>query len=183
MLLVAFMFSVPLVKSLNKELPPRLPGEDGTPLVLQLPGPDGELFDLASVRGKVIVLTSLPMASATARDETFEGIRKLRKRLRGLADAVHYVILCQGGDTTGLIELLDDKKARKPTVHYVLDPDGRELLRLHEAAGAHGAAFMLLDRHGRNRGVYADMARDIDRLVTHTGELANWPAQDPPPAP
>jgi hypothetical protein len=179
--LVVVMFTVPLVKSLNKELPARLPGEDGTPLVLQLPDADGELFDLGSVRGKVVVLTSLPLASATARDETFDGIRKLRKRLRGLADAVHYVILCQGGDVASLLELLDEKKARKPTVHYVLDPDGREHLRLQEAAGAHGADFMLLDRHGRNRGVYADMARDLDRLVTHTGQLANWPGQDPPP--
>lgn len=176
------MFTVPLMKSLQMELPDRLPGEEGTSLVLQLPDADGELFDLASIRGKVVVLTSLPLASATAREETFDGIRRLRKRLRGLSDAVHYVVLCQGGDAAGLIELLDDKKARKPTVHYVLDPEGREHLRLQEAAGAHGAAFMLLDRHGRNRGVYADMARDIDRLVTETGQLANWPGQDPPPA-
>ncbi|MHC4846040.1 MAG: hypothetical protein ACYTCU_07745, partial [Planctomycetota bacterium] len=103
MALVVVMFTVPLVKSLNKELPARLPGEDGTPLVLQLPDADGELFDLGSVRGKVVVLTSLPLASATARDETFDGIRKLRKRLRGLADAVHYVILCQGSDVSSLV--------------------------------------------------------------------------------
>lgn len=183
MLLVALMFSVPLVKSLNKELPPRLPGEDGAALVLQLPGETGALFDIATVRGKVVVVTSLPMASGTARDETFDDLRRLRKRLRGLADAVHYVILCQGGDAAALTALLDERKARKPTVHYVLDDGRRELTRLLEAAEAPGASFLLLDRHGRVRGRYAETERDVDRLVTETGQLANWPGQDAPPAP
>lgn len=175
------MFSVPMVKSLRMELPDRLPGEDGVALVLQLPDETGTPFDLASIRGKIVVLTSLPFASATARDETFDGIRRLRKRLRGLADAVHYVTLCHGGDAAGLSALLDERHARKPVAHYVLDPQSRELERLLEDAGAPGAAFLLLDRHGRVRGSYADMPRDHDRLVTHAGQLANWPAQDPPP--
>jgi hypothetical protein len=180
--LVTLMFTVPRVKSLNRELPDRLPGEDGTPLVMQLPDETGTPFDLASIRGKIVIATTLPLASATARDETFDGIRRLRKRLRGMADAVHYVVLCHGGDTAGLIELLDERHARKPVMHYVLDPDTREWERLHEAADAHGADFLLLDRHGRVRGTYADMATDIERLITDTGHLANWAAQDLPPA-
>jgi len=180
--MVVLMFSVPLIKALLSELPDRLPGEDGTPVLLQLPDETGALFDLASVRGRIIVLTSLPLASATARDETFDGIRRLRKRLRGLADAVHHVVLCQGGDAAALSPLLDERHARKPTVHYLLDSEGRELDRLREAAGAPNAAFLLLDRHGRVRGAYADTAPELDRLTAQTGQLANWPAQDPPPA-
>lgn len=182
MLVVGVMFSVPLVKSLRKEMPDRLPGEDTTPLVLQLPDETGAAFELASVRGRIVVLTSLPLANSTARDETFDGIRTLRKRLRGLADAVHYVVLCKGGDAAALSVLLDKRHARKPTVHYVLDAEGRELDRLRKAAGAPSAVFLLLDRYSRVRGVYADTPSDLDRLVTHTGQLANWPGQDPPPA-
>jgi hypothetical protein len=181
-LIVAAGFAIPLIKSLQAELPAPLPGLDGPSLELELVDETGQSHRLSDLRGRLAIVTGLPLVNEVERDATFDGLRRLRKRLRGLDKTVVYVVLCQGRDPAPLIELLDERKARKPVNLFLMDPGGRQLERLREAAGSPAATFLLVDRHGRVRGVYGETQAELDRLVGQTGELANWAAQDPPPA-
>jgi hypothetical protein len=181
-LIVAAGFAIPLIKSLQAELPPPLPGADRPPLELELANETGARHRLSELRGRILVVTGLPLVNAVEREATFDGLRRLRRRLRGLDEALAYVVLCQGDDPAPLIGLLDEHKARRPDNFWLMDPGGRSMERLRDAAGSPTAAFLLLDRHGRVRGVYGESQAELDRLVGQAGELANWTAQDPPPA-
>jgi hypothetical protein len=175
--LIAALWSFPLIKSLRAPLPPRLPGEDGPALMAELPDERGGTMVLDGLRGRVLIVTPLPLAEARARDLTWEELVKLRKRLRGLDKALEYVILGQGGTADDLRAWLEEHHAPRPELHFGLD-DGATWRRLTAQADAPGAEFLLLDRHGRIRGVYGAEAAELDRLVEHAGQLCNWPAED-----
>lgn len=177
---LAVLWSFPLIKALRAPLPPRLPGEDGPSLDASLPDELGGTTTLAELRGTVLILTPLPLTEARARDLTWEELVKLRKRLRGLDQALEYVVLGQGGAAEDLHDWLQEHRAPRPELHFGLD-DGATWRQLAAQADAPGAEFLLLDRHGRIRGAYGAEPAEIDRLVTHAGQLCNWPAQDADP--
>jgi hypothetical protein len=177
--IVAAGFAIPLLKSFDRELPPRLPGEDGPGLLLSLPDESGALRQLDELRGRIAIVTALPLANATERERTFEALRVLQKRLRSLTPVLGWALLCPGGDAQALGALLDAKIARRPHHLYLLDAGGAGMAKLAAEAGSPSARLLLLDRHGRARGAYGDGEAELDRLVLHAGQLANWPAQDP----
>lgn len=181
LILVGTLFSLPFFKNANAGLPDPLPGIDSAPLEFSLPGEDGRQVALSDLREHLLVITELPLASGTQTEATFAGIRRLRKRLRGLGSMVVYVVLCHGGSPDMLTQLLDAKVARKPVNIFLLDEDGARCSWLRREAGSQSADFFLLDRHARLRGLYENTEADIDRLVLHAGQLANWAASDPAP--
>jgi len=178
---IAVLFSFPLVKSLTATLPPPLPGQDGPQLSCELPDETGAMVSLESLRGHLVLVSSLPLANATASGETLSGLFRLRKHLRGLDKAVAFVLLCRGDDATALSLLLDERKARKPLNLFLLDAGGDEFTRLCTAAGSPGAEWLLLDRHGRVRGACTADEASLQALVRDTGLLANWAGQDTAP--
>jgi len=180
-LAIAALFSFPLVKALSSRLPAPLPGEHGPVLDLELPDETGAPVSLHELRGHLVLVTALPLANAVASEETLSGLYRLRKHLRGLDKAVAFVMLCRGGGTAQLLPLLDERKARKPLNLFLLDEQGAEFTRLAALAGSPDAEWLLLDRHGRARGVYAGDDAALQNLVRDTGLLANWAGQDPPP--
>ena len=180
-LLVGLMFGVPLIKSLGKDLPPLPPGSDGPSMDFVLPDEHGEPTSLAELAGALRIVTELPLANAVETERAFDGIRALRKRLRGMGMTVFFVVLCHGGNAETLSALLDAKTARKPVNFFLLDAGHEEMDILRQRAGSLGARFFLLDRHGRVRGAYGDSQQDIDDLVHLTGLLGNWPGADPAP--
>ncbi|MHC5212196.1 MAG: hypothetical protein ACYTG2_15875 [Planctomycetota bacterium] len=176
--IVALGFAIPLLKSIGRELPPPLPGQDGPALVLSLHDESGALRQLDELRGRIVIVTALSLANATEREATFDSLRVLQKRLRGLTPVLGWAVLCPGGSAAELAALLDAKKARRPYHLYLLDEGGAGMDRLCAESGSPSARLLLLDRHGRARGTYGDGEDEIDRLVAHAGELANWPGQD-----
>jgi len=183
LLFVGTLFTVPFFKSMNATLPEPLPGMDGAALDFTLPGEDGVEVSLADLAGHLLVITELPLASGTQTEATFAGIRRLRKRLRGLGSTVVFVVLCHGGSPAMLTQLLDEKVARKPVNVFLIDEDGARRSWLRREAGSQSADFFLLDRHARLRGLYENTEADIDTLVMHAGQLANWLDSDPELAP
>lgn len=179
LLFVGTLFSVPFVKNMNATLPEPLPGMNGAALNFTLPGEDGVEVSLSDLAGHLLVITELPLASGTQTEATFAGIRRLRKRLRGLGSTVAFVVLCHGGSPSMLTQLLDEKVARKPVNVFLLDEDGARRSWLRREAGSQSADFFLLDRHARLRGLYENTEADIDRMVMHAGQLANWLDSDP----
>lgn len=179
-LIVAVGFCIPLVKALRSQLPPPLPGMQREAQESALLDDTGALRSLSELRGHLVIVTALTMANSVEQTAAFDGLRRLRKRLRGLGTEVAFFTICNGGDAAALGALLDEKKARRPTELYVLDPSDAEFARLAKGAGAASASFLLLDRHGRPRGAYGESQDELDRLVEQTGQLANWVAQDPP---
>ena len=180
LLVLAIGFAIPLIKALRAELPPPLPGADRPALEASLPDERGAPVALADLRGHLVIVSALTMANAVERDAAFDGLRRLRKRLRNLGTEVAFYTVCAGGDAAALGALLDAKKARRPTEPYVLDAGGEEFERLARLAGGASASFLLLDRHGRARGAYGESQGELDRLVEQAGFLANWVEQDPP---
>ncbi len=180
-LLIAALFALPLIKALQAELPPPLPGLDGPPLDLSLPDEHGASRALSELRGRVVVLTDLPLLNAPEREATFDALFRLRRRLRGVNQAMGFCVLAHGAPAAELTALLDARVARKPGQIFLLDESLREFERLRRAAGSPSATHLLLDRHGRARGVYGENEAEIDRLVGDAGALCNWRGQDPPP--
>jgi hypothetical protein len=176
--LLGALWCFPLWKSLQADLPPRLPGEDGPSLDLALPDERGGTFTLAERRGRLLLLTALPLTEATARDSTWQRLVRLRRHLRGIDMVLDYAVLAQGGDATDLLPWLDSLNAPRPGLFFALDADGSQMRRLCGQAGAPSAEFLLLDRHGRLRGAYGGDEAQQERLVEHAGQLANWAAQD-----
>ena len=175
---IGALWSFPLWKSLTARLPPRLPGEDGPSLSASLSDERGGPFELAALRGRVLIVTPLPLAEARARDVTWEELVRLRKRLRGLDQALQYAVLAQGGEAADLLAWLEQHRAPRPELHFGLDADAAVWRRLTGQADAPSAEFLLLDRHGRLRGAYGGEPADIERLVEQAGQLANWPGED-----
>jgi hypothetical protein len=176
--LIALLWAFPLLKSLSADLPARLPGENGPPLDYTLPDELGGTLRLSGLRGQVLIVTALPLAEANARDVTWERLVRLRKRLRGLDQALQYVVLAQGGGAADLAGWLEQHRAPRPELHFGLDDGGAQAARLGDLAGAPSAEFFLLDRHARLRGAYGGAPEEIDRLVKEAGQLANWSGQD-----
>jgi hypothetical protein len=179
--LMALLWLFPLWKSLTADLPARLPGEDGPALDVSLDDELGRPFRLADLRGRVVVLTALPLAEARARDATWGRLVKLRKRLRGLDQALVYAVLAQGGSAADLHGWLEEHRAPRPELFFGMDEGGAEMKRLCAQAGAASAEFLLIDRHGRIRGAYGGEPAEVERLIVHAGQLCNWEGQDPPP--
>jgi len=178
-LVVCVGFTIPLLKALRAELPPPLPGADRPAQECRLPDDAGATRALSELHGHLVIVSPLPMANAVERDATFDGLRRLRKRLRGLGTEVAFFTISSGGDAAALGALLDAKKARRPTELYLLDAGGEEFQRLAKISGSASASFLLLDRHGRFRGAYGESQEELDRLVTQAGQLANWMEEDP----
>ena len=149
-------------------------------MVAELPDERGGTMALDGLRGRVLIVTPLPLAESRARDLTWEELVKLRKRLRGLDKALEYVVLGQGGAAQDLRAWLEEHHAPRPELHFGVD-DGSTWKRLAAQADAPSAEFLLLDRHGRVRGSYGADPAEIDRLVEHAGQLANWPDEDRAP--
>lgn len=170
-LLIAASFGIPLIKGLNKDLPPVPPGTDNRPAVFALPDEHGAIVRSEDLRGSLLVVTDLPLANQAERERGFDGIRALRKRLRGMGSAVKFVVLCHGGDAAALSALLDAKTARKPVNVFLLDEGHEEMDALRRVAGAASARFLLLDRHGRPRGAWGDSEADVDEMVWLVGVL------------
>ena len=180
-LLIGVAFSIPLIKALTSKLPPKLPGLERAPTDAELPDESGAPVTLASLRGRLVVLMPLSLANETEREVAMRDILGLRKRLRGLDQALYVLVLCRGGDAADLSPLLDLHKARKPSNLFVIDEDGAVFDRLCKEAGAPSAAALLLDRHGRVRGAYGETEAERARLIAETGQIANWVGEDPDP--
>ena len=199
LLLIAALFSMPLLKSLGAEYPDPLPGMDRVPSEFTLKDERGEEVSLSDLTGHLVVLSELPLANGTETETVMRGMRALRKRLRGLGSMVVFCTLAHGGDAARLSAVLDEWTARKPVNVFLLDPDRETLEQLRFEARSPSADFLLFDRHGRLRGVYgmgetltatseservridASNRAEMDRLVHQAGQRANWAASDLPP--
>lgn len=186
---LGLLWSFPLVKSLGAKFPDPLPGIDSDPVEFTLTDIDGRQVSPADLDGYLKLVSELPLANRAEAEATLAWMRRLRTRLRGLGSSVVYVTLCQGGTPADVVDLLAAAdEPRKPVNVYLMDDDRATMAWLRREAGSETADILLLDRHGRVRGVFgrregeARMSDDeVDRLVAATGQLANWVGEDPTP--
>lgn len=179
-LLIGGLWALPLFRSLNATLPEPLPGSDSTPLSLQVIPTEGGELGLSKLSGHLLLLSDLPLANAVTTEASFAKLRGLHMKLRAMAPLLRYLVYCHGGSKEDLKALLDRKTARKPSHDFLLDPNREgwdEILRQAQSPSAH---YLLIDRHGRLRGIYGGETTEISRLVREVGQLGNWVGQDPP---
>ena len=179
-LLIGVLWSLPLIKSLTTEMPEMLPGIDEDPLEFEVVDDTGREITAEDLRGHLLVIAEMTLANADAMNETFDDLRNLRKRMRGLGHAALFVVFCHGGQPSDLTALLDERKARKPANVFVLDPDRSVFEDVRVQARSRSASFIITDSHGRVRGVYGPEEEDRNRMLGALGQLANWRASDPP---
>lgn len=179
--LIAALWSFPLVNALRRDLPDMLPGVDEPPITFTALDDTERELTAEDLRGHLLVITEMTLANAPKMNETFDDLRGLRKRMRGLGHAALFVTFCHGGTAADLDALLDARKARKPANVFVLDPDRAAFDSLRRQAGSRSAAFLLADSHGRIRGVYGTEEGERDRMLGALGQLANWRDADPAP--
>lgn len=179
-LLIGGLWALPLFRSLNATLPEPLSGYDSTPLSLQAIPTEGGELDLSKLSGHLLILSDLPLANAVTTETSFGELRELHMKLRAMAPLLRYLVYCHGGSKEDLRALLDRKTARKPSHDFLLDHDRAHWEEVRQQAMSPSAHYLLLDRHGRLRGIYGGEASEVDRLTLEVGQLGNWIGQDPP---
>jgi len=177
---VGGLWTLPLFKALEAELPDPVPGHDGEPVIYELRDDGDRLVASADLAGLLQVVQPLDLSTEQSLEEDFRLFRERRKRLRGLGSVVVHVVLATGGDAEALAELVERKTARKPSNVFLLDAGGETFARLRDEALTPFAEVVLLDRHGRLRGAYGPGEAEGDRFAQDLASLANWPASDPP---
>lgn len=176
------LITLPLLKSLSIELPPVLAGMDSAKMHAELLEETGRSLTLVDLEGHLIVVMGLSLADGEKADKDFKNFRKMRKRLGGLEPGVVYLILVDDASPAELTEFVEAKTARKPLNIFALDIDHEIFQRLQAAAPKPMAQYLLLDTHGRLRGLCEGEASPLDLFVGGVGQLALWRDSDPEPA-
>ncbi len=180
-LFIGSLWGLPLLRALSAELPDPVPGYEGTAVSGSFRDEFDRQVELTDLHGHLIIVAELPMVEEKARASSFEDLRVLRKRVRGLSPVVAFAVMVSGGDTRTLSQFLDEKRARKPSNVFLIDESGRGFQALRQQGGNPDADYLLLDRHGRIRGTYTAGETGMDQLATDAGQLANWIGSDPAP--
>lgn len=197
-LFILFMFSYPVVRSVNRQLPPPLPILKKVPnfnLVNDFKKPvTGE-----SLLGKIyianFIFTSCPSSCLRLSAE----MEKIQKRVRGLGQNVALVSFSVDPemDTPDVLYKYARKKNANPFVWMFLTGDKEEMKKIvidgfsvpmgeKEAVDAlvgnetvtmfdiaHTEKFVLVDHNGDVRGYYDSTTDDINKMMIDIGLLIN----------
>jgi hypothetical protein len=176
---MASFWLLPLLKSLDVEMPEPPGGWERGAETLELVDLEGRELSLTDLEGSLKVVMRIDMTDPIQGEKDFHTFRALKKHLRHMGMITVYLLLVEGADRKQLVAFLDGLKARKPNSLYLLDAEGAEFGRLQASAGQPQSICMVLDRHGRVRGSSdGDPAGELEIFRAMT-LLGNWPGCDP----
>jgi protein SCO1/2 len=183
--------SVPLVKSVTRELPPP-PGIYGLVPDFELVDEEGAEFTAQRLRGRVWVANFIFTSCAEVCPRLSSRMRELQDRLANMGGAVHLVSFSVDPtrDTPEkLKEYAAEYAARKDVWSFVTGPidalektvvDGFHMAMAREEIAdtgffdiVHGERFVLVDQLGQIRGYYASDDEGLQALLNELGLLAN----------
>ena len=189
--LCGLLFAHPLVRSINRPLPP------SQPVLYQLPSYQllnqyGQPFGTQSLKGRFYIANFFFTSCPTICPKLLETMQAIQHRVRGLGTNIALVSFSVDPATDRPQKLLrySKKYHANPHIWYFLTGGSREVHALVEggfklAMGepiveggslydiAHSAKLVLVDYAGRIRGFYASDQEGINQLMIDLGLLAN----------
>lgn len=197
-LFIAFSFSVPIIKSVNRELPKDLPVLKKLP-EFKLLNSFGKPFGSKELKGRVyianFIFTSCPSTCLRLTKE----MEKVQKRVRGLGQKVALVSFSVDPeyDTPKVLYKYAREKRANPYIWTFLTGEKKQMRNLlidgfsvpmgekEEVQGvvgdkkvsmldiAHTEKFALVDQDGSIRGYYDSTKDDINHMMIDVGLLVN----------
>jgi protein SCO1/2 len=183
--------SVPLVKSMTREMP-LPPAIYGTVPDFELTDQDGDVLAAQQLRGRVWVANFIFTSCAEVCPRLSTRMRELQERLANMTGAVHLVSFSVDPtrDTPAVLkEYAASYTARKDVWSFVTGPidelektvvDGFHMSMEREEIDetgffdiVHGERFVLVDQLGQIRGYFPSDDEGLQALLNELGLLAN----------
>ncbi len=195
---IAFVFTFPIYKSLNRKLPPPLPKLKNLP-EFSLVNSFGKPFGTKELKGRVyianFIFTNCPSSCLRLSGE----MEKIQKRVRGLGKKVSLISFSVDplNDTPKVLYKYARQRHANPHIWTFLTGDKQDMKdivisgfdvpmgELMETEGivdgdmvtmfdiAHTEKFVLVDHEGVVRGYYDSQKDDINQLMLDVGLLVN----------
>jgi protein SCO1/2 len=189
-LMTGFLFSYPLVKSIQRNLPAELPAYTTVPY-FNFTDENGASFGSNNLKGKVYIANFIFTSCQTSCPTLLKTIQTVQHRLRGVIDRAAIVSFTVDPDTDTPEVLF--KKARelnahamvwrfltgpKPEVNKLLVdgfkvPVGEKEIANNVMDVAHSNKLVLVDQEGVIRGYYSSEKDGVNQLMIDTGLLIN----------
>jgi protein SCO1/2 len=195
---VAFLFSYPIWRSVNRELPPPLPKYFQLP-DYELVNEFGKPFGSKNLRGKTYIASFIFTSCPTSCPRIMEKMQTVQKRVRGLGTSIALVsyTVDPENDTPKVLFKYARSLQTNPHVWSFLTGEEEQIRKLlvddfkvpmgelEETSGnvdgeevtvwdiAHSNKFVLVDSEGFVRGYYGIEKADLDRLMIDVGLLIN----------
>ena len=190
-LFLAFGFSYPIYRSLNRELPPELPIISQVP-EYELISENGQRFGSANLKGRVYLANFVFSRCPSVCPKMMTEIEKIQKRVRGTGQKVAIVTFTvdpEYDNENVLFELARKRKANPHVWTFLTGSDKEAMFKLYRDGFkvgveqnpknmfdiAHSEKIVLVDGANRVRGYYAFEENSINQLMIDVGLLINRP--------
>lgn len=189
---VAFGFSYPIYRSVNRILPPELPIIGQVP-EFRLTSENGLPFGSEDLKGKVYLANFIFSKCPSVCPRMLGDLEEVQKRVRGTGQKVSIVTFTVDpeNDTPKVLFDLARRHHANPFVWtFLTDPNKEELFKLYRDGFkvgveqnpkdlfdiAHTEKIVLVDQENRIRGYYNFEKDDINQLMIDVGLLINRPS-------
>ena len=186
--LMAFLFTYPIIRSINRQLPPPLEVYYSVPS-FELVNQWGKAFGSKNLSGRIYLASFAFTSCPSICPKLMKTMQLVQKRIRGLGNKVALVTFTVDPtrDTPPVLNEWAKKLKANPHIWYFLT--GEEVLLKNLLTGgfkvsmgdlnpsmmdiAHSGKIILVDEKGQVRGHYQTDPNSINRLMIDMGLLAN----------
>ncbi len=188
--MIGFLFSYPLIKSIQRRLPADLPTYTTVPY-FNLTDENGTSFGSSNLKGKVYIANFIFTSCQTSCPTLLKAVQTVQHRLRGVIDRAAIVSFTVDPETDTPKVLFN--KAREMNAHAVVwrfltgpkaeinnllvdgfkVPVGKKEIANNLMDVAHSNKLVLVDQQGVIRGYYSSEKDGINQLMIDTGLLIN----------
>jgi protein SCO1/2 len=191
-LFLAFGFSYPIYRSLNRVLPPDLPIIATVP-EFELISENGQNFGSKDLRGRVYLANFMFARCPSICPKMMTDLEKVQKRIRGTGTKVAIVTFTVDPENDSEKVLYDLARKHHAAPHiwtFLTGSDKEAMFKLYRDGFkvgveqnvknimeiAHSEKIVLVDEIGRIRGYYSFETNDVNKLMIDVGLLINRPS-------
>lgn len=190
-LFIAFGFSYPIYRSINRTLPAELPVISQVP-DYELISENGQRFGSANLKGRVYLANFIFSRCPTVCPKMLTEIEKIQKRVRGTGQKVAIVTFTvdpEHDNENVLFKVARERNANPHVWTFLTGTDKEAMFKLYRDGFkvgveqnpkdlfdiAHSEKIVLVDGENRVRGYYAFEENSINQLMIDVGLLINRP--------
>lgn len=189
-LAIGFFFAYPMLKSINRQLPPELPVYGVVP-EYQFTDENGKAFGSNELKGKIYIANFMFTSCKTSCPLLLNKVQTVQHRLRGVIDRAAIVSITVDPETDSPTVLFNKARELKanPNVWRFLNapmdqtkkllvegfkvPVGEKVFANNVMDVAHSNKLVLVDQEGRIRGYYSIEKAGINQMMIDSGLLIN----------